>query len=130
MGKPLEHLDCVRDQGMIILTLKDEQIKDWEPSQAIRDELISCIRDTTAPRVIVDMSQVKFLASCGFLPLVSLNGVVNNANATTTTVIIDGQGRLQYRGRFADEKTAFAEVATQNVLSGQDVPQKEMPQRG
>ena len=78
-NKQFQHIDCVCDKGILILTVKDEQIREWEQSQALRNEFVASIGQTTAPRVVVNMANVKFLASCGFLPLVSLNTAVNNS---------------------------------------------------
>lgn len=50
--------------------------------------------------------------------------------ATTTTVIIDKQGVLRYRGQFADRSHAFAEDALKAVLSGGKVRVKKTRQKG
>ena len=49
---------------------------------------------------------------------------------TTTTLVIDAQGTLRYRGRFADGDAAHAETSLKAVLAGQEVPLKETPLRG
>jgi thiol-disulfide isomerase/thioredoxin len=49
---------------------------------------------------------------------------------TTTTVIIDKNGVLQYRGQFADRQHPFAEDALRAVLAGKDVAQQETRQKG
>jgi peroxiredoxin len=50
--------------------------------------------------------------------------------ATTTTVVIDGQGILRYRGQFLDADQMLARDALQAVLAGGPVARKETPQRG
>ncbi len=50
--------------------------------------------------------------------------------ATTTTVVIDSHGVLRYRGQFRDGQHSFAEDALRAVLVGDDVTQKETPQKG
>ena len=47
------------------------------------------------------------------------------AKVTTTTVVIDAQGTLRYRGRFGRATESFAEDALKAVLAGQEVKVKE-----
>ena len=49
---------------------------------------------------------------------------------TTTTVVIDKDGLLRYRGQFSDAQEAFAEDALRAVLAGDDVPVQETRQKG
>jgi peroxiredoxin len=49
---------------------------------------------------------------------------------TTTTVVIDGEGRLRYRGQFAEGDKSPAMDALHAVLSGKPVMMKETRQRG
>jgi thiol-disulfide isomerase/thioredoxin len=49
---------------------------------------------------------------------------------TTTTVVIDGEGRLRYCGRFSDGGRAFAEDALRAVLDGKAVPVPMTPHDG
>jgi peroxiredoxin len=49
---------------------------------------------------------------------------------TTTTVVIDGQGVLRYRGQFLAGDRMSAGDALKAVLAGEPVARKETPQRG
>jgi thiol-disulfide isomerase/thioredoxin len=49
---------------------------------------------------------------------------------TTTTVVIDGQGVLRYRGQFVEGDQMPAADALKAVLAGEPVTWKETPQRG
>ena len=49
---------------------------------------------------------------------------------TTTTVVIDKDGLLRYRGQFGDNQHPFAEDALRAVLAGDDVPVQETRQKG
>jgi thiol-disulfide isomerase/thioredoxin len=49
---------------------------------------------------------------------------------TTTTVLIDGQGFLRYRGRLLEEEQLYAGDALKSLLAGKPVERKETPQRG
>ena len=49
---------------------------------------------------------------------------------TTTTVVIDGQGILRYRGQFIAEDQMLAQNALKAVLEGKPVAVKETPQLG
>ena len=52
------------------------------------------------------------------------------AKTTTTTVVIDGDGKLRYFGQFAHGREALAEKALQAVLAGRDVGTTHTRQRG
>jgi peroxiredoxin len=49
---------------------------------------------------------------------------------TTTTVVIDGQGILRYRGQFLDGDQMLARDALKAVLAGEPVSRQETRQRG
>jgi RNA polymerase sigma factor (sigma-70 family) len=49
---------------------------------------------------------------------------VFGAEATTTTVVIDGEGVLRYCGRFQEGQQAYAEEALKAVLAGKEVAVK------
>jgi peroxiredoxin len=49
---------------------------------------------------------------------------------TTTTVVIDGQGILRYRGQFVDGDQMLAGDALKAVLAGEPIARKETQQRG
>jgi thiol-disulfide isomerase/thioredoxin len=49
---------------------------------------------------------------------------------TTTTVLVDGQGILRYRGRLLDGDQMHAGDALKSLLAGEPVARKETPQRG
>lgn len=49
---------------------------------------------------------------------------------TTTTVVIDKDGLLRYRGQFGDGQHSFALDALHAVLAGKDVPVQETRQKG
>ena len=52
------------------------------------------------------------------------------AKMTTTTVVIDGQGKLRYFGQFAHGREALAEQALQAILAGREVRTAHTRQRG
>ena len=52
------------------------------------------------------------------------------AKMTTTTVIIDAQGKLRYFGQFMQGQTNLVEDAIQAVLVGDKPPQNKTVERG
>lgn len=77
----------------------------------------------------------KFAEKSGLtLPIaLSTNGTaadVFGVHATTTTVVIDREGVLRYRGQFRDSQHTFAEDALRAVLAGDEISQTETPQQG
>ncbi len=51
-------------------------------------------------------------------------------NTTTTTLIVDAQGRLRYLGRFGDKEEALARQALQQLLAGQEVTPSQTEWQG
>jgi peroxiredoxin len=52
------------------------------------------------------------------------------AKMTTTTVIIDGEGKLRYFGQFLHGQEAMAEAALESILAGREVPHKQTKEHG
>ena len=52
------------------------------------------------------------------------------AKMTTTTIVIDGEGKLRYFGQFAHGREAIAEAALESVLAGQDPRFKQTREHG
>jgi peroxiredoxin len=78
-----------------------------------------------APKAIVDFQKMKGLT----FPVVknnpsSLLQALFGVNATTTTVVIDSKGVLQYWGRFDDKKAnaSYAQDALSAILANQPAP--------
>ncbi len=51
-------------------------------------------------------------------------------NKTTTTVVIDREGKLRYLGQFGDRQHAYAEEALNAVLAGKEVPVERTRPKG
>jgi peroxiredoxin len=51
-------------------------------------------------------------------------------NVTTTTIVIDGHGKLRYRGQYQDGSQALASDALAAVLAGRSVAKEETALRG
>lgn len=49
---------------------------------------------------------------------------------TTTTLVIDGQGTLRYRGQFDRGRARYAEDAVKALLAGKPIPQPETDAEG
>lgn len=55
---------------------------------------------------------------------------VFGTRVTTTTVVIDKDGVLRYRGQFGDDHHTYAQDALRAVLASEDVPVQETRQKG
>lgn len=55
---------------------------------------------------------------------------VFGVNSTTTTVVIDREGKLQYFGQFGDRDHDYAKDALNAVLAGKDVPVQRTRPKG
>jgi thiol-disulfide isomerase/thioredoxin len=77
----------------------------------------------------------EFAAQQGLTLPIALNADSSTADlfgvrATTTTIIIDGQGVLRYRGQFREGEHKLAEDALRAVLAGEEIPVPETRQKG
>lgn len=66
------HLRCRIDQGVMVVTLTDATIQDDHLGDTVRADLHAALDRFRARHAIVDLSQVTYLSSSGFRPLLSL----------------------------------------------------------
>ena len=64
-------------QGVLILTLQVAQIREYDISKTLEEELIQAAESNPARDVIVDFSQVELMSSVGYLPFVGLRASVD-----------------------------------------------------
>ena len=77
----------------------------------------------------------EFAQKEGLMLPIALNESGNVADifgvaTTTTTVVIDSDGVLRYRGQFGNKSRAYAADAIDAVLTGKQMPVKETEHRG
>ena len=80
--------------------------------------------------VVADFSRKKGLTMPIALDTSGTTADIFGVRVTTTTIVIDSQGVLRYRGQFGDRQHAFAADALKSVLAGEQVRVKKTRQKG
>ena len=74
MSEPeYRHLKTSTEQGVVVLTVTEKELRDEEVCRALREELIDVVDKSQAKKVVVDLGLVEFVASVGFRPLLGLS---------------------------------------------------------
>ncbi|QDV45880.1 STAS domain protein [Stieleria neptunia] len=60
------------DGTSLVLDIQTDQIRDSETASTISREMIALAKENQAKRLVIDMSQVRFMGSVGFLALMGL----------------------------------------------------------
>lgn len=68
------HLKNQVEQGVLVLTLTENQVLDEDLAEALRLEMLAAVGHAGAQRVVVDFHAVKSVSSAIFRPLLSLQG--------------------------------------------------------
>src|SRR5437016_1586728 len=69
---PDRYLSRRREQDVLVLTILPAKIQDDEMAEALRQELLAAVADTTAPKVVIDFQNTKYLSSVALRPLLHL----------------------------------------------------------
>jgi anti-anti-sigma factor len=65
-------LQSVLDGGVLVLAVTRRSIEGDEVADALRQELLEQVERAAAGKVVIDLSQVRYLSSIAFWPLLSL----------------------------------------------------------
>jgi anti-anti-sigma factor len=74
------HLTSRVENGALVLTLTDSQIRGDAIAEALRAELLDAVARSGVARVVLDMKEVEFISSVAFRPLLQLHGKVKDLN--------------------------------------------------
>lgn len=72
-----DHLKYTTEDGVLVITITEKELSDYEVCNALREELGEVVDHSDNSKVVMDFSQVEFVASVVFLPLLSLSGKLN-----------------------------------------------------
>jgi anti-anti-sigma factor len=70
------HLKSRTEQGVLILTVTEPQLRGDALANALRHELLAAVAGTRAPKVVLDFHAVTALSSEAFRPLLSLRRAI------------------------------------------------------
>ena len=68
-----DHLQWHLEQGVLVLTLLEAELRTDALVDAVREELFDAVSRHSAGQVVLDLQRVRYLASAGFQPLLSLH---------------------------------------------------------
>lgn len=66
------HLESHTDRGVLVVTVKESQLRGDDLAEALRQELLALVNETEAKKVAFDLHNVTFVTSVTFRPLLSL----------------------------------------------------------
>jgi anti-anti-sigma factor len=73
MATTFQHLRCRTEDDVLIATLLPTHIQGDELAEALRNELHAAVDECHAKKLVIDFAQVKYLASPGLRPLLSIH---------------------------------------------------------
>jgi anti-anti-sigma factor len=79
METAYHHLKAAQKQGVLILTLLDEQIRGDELADALSQEMLAAAQEAGTNKVVIDMARVTYMSTVGFRPLLRVQKMVKEA---------------------------------------------------
>jgi anti-anti-sigma factor len=73
MEPTYDHLQCRVERGVLVLTLLEAELRTDALVDAVRDELFEAVGRHATGKVVLDLQRVRYLASAGFQPLLTLH---------------------------------------------------------
>ncbi len=83
MSEPYRHISVDSDQGVLVLTILETRLNEFELAEGIGKEMIDAVSKCDTKKVVVNMKNIEYMASVGYKPFLSLRRNV-----------IDSGGRL------------------------------------
>ena len=74
------HLTQRTENGILVLTLADSQVRGDETAEALRAELLDAVSRSGLDRVVLNMKAVEFISSVAFRPLLQLHAKLKEVN--------------------------------------------------
>ena len=72
------HLTSHTEQGVLVLTFTDAQIRGDEMAEEVRDELLAAVAEAGVDRVVLDLGRVNYISSVAFRPLLQLHAALKD----------------------------------------------------
>jgi anti-anti-sigma factor len=66
------YLDCAMERGVLVLTILRRQIEGEDLALGLKEELLSTVASFGANKVVLDLSQTRYVSSIAFWPLLTL----------------------------------------------------------
>ena len=79
MSSSFRHVNVSETENVVVLTLQLQRIDSYETAEAMGGELVAAVRGKPTPLVVLDMSQLVYMSSVGYGPLISLRAFIREA---------------------------------------------------
>lgn len=73
---PYRHLVATEDRGVLVLTIADAMLREYDVCNDLGHELENAYNNSQCVNVAVDLQNVEFIASVGYMPLLGLSADV------------------------------------------------------
>jgi anti-sigma B factor antagonist len=73
------HLDGQTKEGVLVLTLRDQQLRTEADCTALRQEFLDALQLAGAKNIIVDFRNVQYITSAAYRPLLALRRASHDA---------------------------------------------------
>lgn len=79
MAENFEHIQVSKQGEVLVLNVLLEEVTKYEVAQAMEHELTNAVDQNPAKAVLVDLGNVEFMSSVGYLPYVGVRSHVHDA---------------------------------------------------
>jgi anti-anti-sigma factor len=80
MTQSYRHLSCSLNQGVLVLTLNEQQIRGDDQADQIGQEMLDAVARANANKVAIHLGAVQYMSSVGFRPLLKLYSILKENN--------------------------------------------------
>ena len=72
MSGPYRHIGARTTDGILVLTIEVEQVKDFTVSEEMRYELVHAVKSRQSKRIILDLRNMTFMTSLACVALIGV----------------------------------------------------------
>jgi anti-anti-sigma factor len=122
------YLDCCMERGVLVLTVNRRQIEGEDLALGLKEELLSTVASFGATRVVLDLSQTRYVSSIAFWPLLTLRRQLADQDGRliicgltgavyevfTTTKMVSSAGALNTPFEMAPDREAAIALLADN----------------
>jgi anti-anti-sigma factor len=81
MSETYRHLQCGVERGVLVLTILEPELRTEGVVDAVRVEMFDAVARHRSDNVVLDLQKVRYVASAGFHPLLSLHRKLEEAGS-------------------------------------------------
>ena len=80
MSDEYRHITVESRDDVVVITVLDRTIDDWDQSESIRKEMVDAYTLSATDKVVVDMQNIDYMSSVGYGPFLSLKSRVSQTD--------------------------------------------------